>query len=36
MKRRPQIRALVKNTGLSKTFDAVISVDEVKIYKPSP
>jgi 2-haloacid dehalogenase len=30
------LKALVKNNGLGKTFDAVISVDEVKIYKPSP
>ncbi len=30
------LKALVKNSGLSKTFDAVISVDEVKIFKPSP
>ena len=27
---------LVKNAGLEKTFTAVISVDEVKIFKPSP
>jgi 2-haloacid dehalogenase len=27
---------LVKNAGLEKTFAAVISVDEVKIFKPSP
>ena len=30
------LNALVKNNGLTKTFDKVISVDEVKIYKPSP
>ncbi len=30
------LKALVKNNGLTKTFDKVISVDEVKIYKPSP
>ncbi|MGH8756114.1 MAG: HAD-IA family hydrolase, partial [Burkholderiales bacterium] len=30
------LKALVKNNGLGKAFDAVISVDEVKIYKPSP
>ena len=30
------LKALVKNNGLAKTFDAVISVDEVKIYKPDP
>ncbi|HEY6281218.1 MAG TPA: haloacid dehalogenase type II [Burkholderiales bacterium] len=28
------LKALVKNNGLTKTFDKVISVDEVKIYKP--
>jgi len=27
---------LVKNAGLDKTFSAVISVDEVKIFKPAP
>jgi 2-haloacid dehalogenase len=27
---------LVKNAGLDKTFTAVISVDEVKIFKPAP
>ena len=30
------LKALVRNNGLGKAFDAVISVDEVKIYKPSP
>ena len=30
------LKALVKNNGLGKAFDAVISVDEVKIFKPSP
>ena len=30
------LNALVKNNGLGKAFDAVISVDEVKIFKPSP
>jgi 2-haloacid dehalogenase len=30
------LKALVKNSGLTKVFDKVISVDEVKIYKPSP
>src|SRR5712691_4202311 len=30
------LKALVKNNGLTKTFDKVISVDEVKIFKPSP
>ena len=30
------LMALVKNTGLAKTFDAVISVDDVKIFKPDP
>ncbi len=30
------LKALVKNNGLTKAFDEVISVDEVKIYKPSP
>lgn len=28
--------AVVKNTGLSGVFDRVISVDEIKIYKPDP
>ena len=27
---------VVKNAGLEKTFNAVISVDEVKIFKPAP
>lgn len=30
------LRPLVKNTGLEAAFAQVISVDEVKIYKPSP
>lgn len=30
------LKALVINNGLTKTFDKVISVDEVNIYKPSP
>ena len=30
------LKALVKNNGLGKTFDSVISVDEVKIFKPDP
>ena len=30
------LKALVKNNGLTKAFDKVISVDEVKIFKPSP
>ena len=30
------LKALVKNNGLAKTFDAVISVDDVKIFKPDP
>ena len=30
------LKALVRNNGLTKAFDMVISVDEVKIYKPSP
>jgi len=30
------LKAMVKNNGLGKAFDAIISVDEVKIYKPSP
>ena len=30
------LKALVRNNGLTKTFDKVISVDEVKIFKPSP
>ena len=30
------IEPLVKNRGLEKTFDAVLSVDELKIYKPAP
>jgi 2-haloacid dehalogenase len=30
------LKALVRNNGLTKAFDKVISVDEVKIYKPSP
>ena len=28
--------ALVKNTGVADSFDAVISVDELRIYKPWP
>ena len=27
---------LVKNAGLDKTFSAVISVDEVEVFKPAP
>jgi 2-haloacid dehalogenase len=27
---------VVENTGLNKTFSQVLSVDAVKIYKPSP
>ena len=30
------LKAVVKNNGLAKIFDAVISVDEVKIFKPDP
>ncbi len=30
------VKALVKNNGLTKIFDKVISVDEVNIFKPSP
>ena len=30
------IGPLVKNRGLAATFDAVLSVDELKIYKPAP
>jgi 2-haloacid dehalogenase len=30
------LKALVKNAGLGQAFHAIISVDEVKIYKPSP
>ena len=30
------LKALVKKNGLAKTFDAVISVDDVKIFKPDP
>ncbi|HMK13678.1 MAG TPA: haloacid dehalogenase type II [Burkholderiales bacterium] len=30
------LKAMVKNNGLGKAFDAIISVDEVKIFKPSP
>lgn len=30
------LQALVRNSGLDKVFDAIISVDAVKIYKPSP
>ena len=29
------IDPLVKNRGMEKTFDAVLSVDEVKVYKPA-
>jgi 2-haloacid dehalogenase len=30
------LEAVVENAGLSKTFSALLSVDAVKIYKPSP
>ncbi|HUL41604.1 MAG TPA: haloacid dehalogenase type II [Burkholderiales bacterium] len=30
------LKALVKNNGLTRTFDKVISVDELKIFKPDP
>ena len=30
------LKALVRNNGLTKAFDKVISVDEVKIFKPDP
>ena len=30
------IGPLVKNNGMEKTFDAVLSVDELKRYKPAP
>lgn len=30
------IGPLVRNRGLEKTFDAVLSVDELKIFKPAP
>jgi 2-haloacid dehalogenase len=30
------IMPLLKNRGLEKTFDAVLSVDELRIYKPAP
>ncbi len=30
------LNALVKNTGVADSFDAVISVDELRIYKPWP
>jgi len=30
------IGPLVKNRGMENTFDAVLSVDELKIYKPAP
>lgn len=30
------IHPLVKNRGMEKIFDAVLSVDELKIFKPSP
>lgn len=30
------IDPLVKNRGMGKTFDAVLSVDALKIYKPAP
>jgi 2-haloacid dehalogenase len=30
------LSAVVENAGLSKTFSALLSVDAVKIYKPSP
>ena len=30
------LKALVKNNGLTNTFDKVISVDEVKTFKPDP
>ena len=30
------IEPLVKNRGMEKTFDAVLSVDAVKIFKPAP
>ena len=30
------IGPLVKNRGMEKTFDAVLSVDELKVYKPAP
>jgi len=30
------LKALVKNNGMTRTFDKVISVDEVKIFKPDP
>lgn len=30
------LKAVVENAGLARTFKHVISVDEVKIYKPSP
>jgi 2-haloacid dehalogenase len=30
------LKALVKNNGMTKAFDKVISVDEIKIFKPSP
>ena len=30
------IEPLVRNRGMEQTFDAVLSVDEMKIYKPAP
>jgi len=30
------IDPLVRNRGMEKTFDAVLSVDELKVYKPAP
>jgi 2-haloacid dehalogenase len=30
------IGPLVRNRGLEATFDAVLSVDELRIYKPAP
>lgn len=30
------LKAVVENAGLNKTFSAVLSVDAVKIFKPSP
>ncbi len=30
------IEPLVKNRGMEKTFDAVLSVDELRTYKPAP
>ena len=30
------LKALIEHSGLSETFDAVVSVDELKIFKPHP